>query len=67
MRLTEWGQLAGGESDSAESWFPSWFPAAYDLVTEAQFFLKDFRQARISVLLPNMRACMPCLCWCSCP
>ena len=46
--------LAGGESGSAEAWLPSWFPAAYDLVTEVQFFLKDFRQARTSILLVNL-------------
>ncbi len=51
--LEKCGPPAGGESDSAEAWFPSWFPAAYDLVTEVQFFLKDFRQARTSFLLPK--------------
>jgi len=51
--LEKCGPPAGGESDSAEAWFPSWFPAAYDLVTDVQFFLKDFRQARTSFLLPK--------------
>ncbi|KAK9904252.1 hypothetical protein WJX75_007747 [Coccomyxa subellipsoidea] len=35
---------AAAASDSRADFFPSWFPATYDLATEPQFFLQDYRQ-----------------------
>ena len=37
---------AAAASDSRADFFPSWFPATYDLATEPQFFLQDYRQVR---------------------
>lgn len=49
------------ESDmhGATAWLPGWFPAAYDLATEVQFFLEDYQQASY---FENDLCC--CVCYC---
>ena len=35
---------------SVSTWHPWWLPATYDLATEVQFFLKDYREVRYVLL-----------------
>lgn len=35
---------AAAPSGQADDWVPSFYPATYDLVTEVQFFLQDYKE-----------------------